>query len=124
MYAFAIAVYMLLNVKQIYDRLSSIEGGFAAFTKLEWVMAVLGVLMVPMAALMLIKVYKDARRSIEEKKQEAEQAEQEKQQRKQQEYYDDDPAESEAEEVLRQAAVVTAKKPAQEDDDNKSVFDS
>ena len=55
MYAFAIALYMFLNVKEIYKRLSAIEGGFAAFTKLEWVMAVLGVLMVPLAVLMLIK---------------------------------------------------------------------
>ena len=122
MYAFAIALYMFLNVKEIYKRLSAIEGGFAAFTKLEWVMAVLGVLMVPLAVLMLIKAYRDLKKGVQERKEAAEQAELEKQQRMQNEYFLDDGAEAAATaEVLQQAADAAQPKKAEEE---KSVFDS
>ena len=123
MYAFAIALYMFLNVKEIYKRLSAIEGGFAAFTKLEWVMAVLGVLMVPLAVLMLIKAYRDLKKGVQERKEAAEQAELEKQQRMQNEYFLDDGAEATATaEVLQQAADAAQPKKAEEEE--KSVFDS
>ena len=123
MYAFAIALYMFLNVKEIYERLSAIEGGFAAFTKLEWVMAVLGVLMVPLAVLMLIKAYRDLKKGVQERKEAAEQAELEKQQRMQNEYFLDDGAEAAATaEVLQQAA--DAAQPKKAGEEEKSVFDS
>lgn len=123
MYAFAIALYMFLNVKEIYKRLSAIEGGFAAFTKLEWVMAVLGVLMVPLAVLMLIKAYRDLKKGVQERKEAAEQAELEKQQRMQNEYFLDDGAEAAATaEVLQQA--VDAAQPKKAEEEEKSVFDS
>lgn len=123
MYAFAIALYMFLNVKEIYKRLSAIEGGFAAFTKLEWVMAVLGVLMVPLAVLMLIKAYRDLKKGVQERKEAAEQAELEKQQRMQNEYFLDDGAEAAATaEVLQQAA--DAAQPKKAGEEEKSVFDS
>ncbi|MBR5502547.1 MAG: hypothetical protein IKV55_05900 [Oscillospiraceae bacterium] len=123
MYAFAIAFYMFLNVKDIYKRLSAIEGGFAAFSKLEWVMAVLAILMVPMAVLMLIKAYRDLKKGVQERKEAAAQAELEKQQRMQNEYFlEDGPADEEAAEILRQAADVA--QPEKAEEDNKSVFDS
>ena len=123
MYAFAIALYMFLNVKEIYKRISAIEGGFNAFTKLEWVMAVLGVLMVPLAVLMRIKAYRDLKKGVQERKEAAEQAELEKQQRMQNEYFLDDGAEAAATaEVLQQAADAAQPKKAEEEE--KSVFDS
>ena len=59
MYQIVIGLYLLYNAKNNLNKLLSLGYGIGSFSKLDWVLLVLTVLMIPLGILMLIKGYKE-----------------------------------------------------------------
>ena len=70
-----LAMLLYYNVKQNYDLLKAVEGGFAAFSTVNWIIVVITVLEIPLAIAMTVKGYinmKNGRLEQEEKRREEE----------------------------------------------------
>ena len=63
MYQIIIGFYLLYSAKNNFSRLFSLEYGIDSFTKIDWVLLVLSVLMIPLSLLMFYTGY----RSLKEK---------------------------------------------------------
>ena len=59
MYQIIIGLYLLYNAKNNFQKLFSLGYGINSFTKLNWVLLILSIFMIPLGILMLIKGYKD-----------------------------------------------------------------
>lgn len=88
MYKIFIGLYLLYAVRTNADRLFHIEGGFSAFTKLDWILAVFCVVMLPMAILMFIAGYRDIKEKEKQNREEEKEAAEADRRRKEQKYED------------------------------------
>jgi predicted membrane protein len=88
MYKIFIGLYLLYAVRTNADRLFHIEGGFSAFTKLDWILAVFCVVMLPLAIVMFIAGYREIKEKERQRKEDEKEAEEIERRRKEQKYED------------------------------------
>ena len=74
MYHIVIGLYLLYNAKNNLSKLFSLGYGISSFSKLDWVLLVLTVLMIPLGILMLIKGYKEIKARKEKEQETLEEA--------------------------------------------------
>lgn len=78
MYAILIALYLAYTCRSFVKKLLAVEGGFAAFSRINWVMFVMCILMVPLAIAVFIKGWRSVKEDeAAKKREEAEKAERE-----------------------------------------------
>lgn len=76
MYKIFLGLYLLFSVKTNVERLIGIEGGFSAFSKIDWLLAIFCLIMFPLAFVMFYAGYKELKeKRTEREKEEAEIAE-------------------------------------------------
>ncbi len=73
MYKIFLGLYLLFSVKTNVGRLIRIEGGFSAFSKIDWLLAVFCLIMFPLAFAMFYAGYRELKeKRSEREKEEAE----------------------------------------------------
>ena len=72
MYQIIIGFYLLYTAKKNIEKLLSLDYGISAYTKLDWVLLVLSIIMVPLSIMMFYVGYKDIKNKKNAEEQEKE----------------------------------------------------